>query len=76
LKRRRAPTGQSVGHGWVVKSVIFFTTFIIIYTLTIYLLRLLNLENVYLYAFLIAFIIIPLSNKLSGLKNNEKVKNN
>lgn len=61
---------------WVVKSVIFFTTFIIIYTLTIYLLRLLNLENVYLYAFLIAFIIIPLSNKLSGLKNNEKVKNN
>ena len=61
---------------WGVKAVIFFTTLIIFYTLTIYLLRLLNLENVYLYAFLIAFIIIPLSNKLSGLKNNERVKNN
>ena len=61
---------------WVVKSLVFFTTFILFYTLTIYLLKLLNLENVYLYALLIAFIIIPLSNKLSGLKNNERVKNN
>ncbi len=61
---------------WVVKSLVFFTALIVFYTLTIYLLRLLNLENVYLYAFLIAFIIIPLSNKLSGLKNNERVKNN
>ena len=56
---------------WVVKSLVFFTTFIIFYTLTISLLKLLNLENMFITAFLIAFIILPLSNKLSSFKNTK-----